>query len=312
MTNRLEDLFPTVEHDRTSQDEVQVPHGLQPAQPPASLRSAMSAVATGYAAAHGHPLEHDGFLSAHKARRRWALGGRAGLILIILVGLFGAVLAVKAMTGSRSVPLAADLATEGLKHAGLNSNDPAPQPLPAEQQVQADQPPTHQPPPEPHNESDNSAANSTHAVVVHVAGQVLEPGVVTLAQGTRVSDAVDAAGGLTEQADSAAINLARVIQDGEQIYVPAVGEAPPAGAGLGAGPEPQSQITAPQGGTQLNINLATPAELETLPGIGPALAGRIVAWREANGGFSTTTDLMSVSGIGPAVMGNVQDLIVVD
>ena len=301
MTNRIEDLFPKADLDSAAE------HDPAPLSAQGSLHSAMSAVATGYAAAHGHPLEHDGFVSAHRVRRRWALGMRAGLILIVLIGIVAGVIAVKSTTGSKPVPLAPELPGQDYLDAGdlePSARQPQPQANPEDA-------------PQTLATTDGTAPMqsdaSTH-VVVHVAGQVAAPGVVTLVQGTRVSDAVTAAGGLTDQANPGAINLARVIQDGEQIYVPALGEEPP--AQTGGGPATPQSLTGdgaePQGDPVVNINTATQTQLETLPGIGPALAGRIIAWREAHGGFAAPSDLMSVTGIGPAVMGNVQDLITVD
>ena len=119
------------------------------------------------------------------------------------------------------------------------------------------------------------------AVVVHVAGAVAEPGVVRLELGARVTDAIEAAGGMLPEAIASAVNLARVVQDGEQIYVPVVGE---------------------ESSTGININRSSSAELERLPGIGPALAECIVAYREAHGPFGSLSDLAAVSGIGKALV----------
>jgi competence protein ComEA len=119
------------------------------------------------------------------------------------------------------------------------------------------------------------------SVTVHVVGAVARPGVYALPAGARCADAVAAAGGLLGPADQSAVNLARVVADGEQIVVPVVGEAP-AGGALGAG----------------GLNTATVADLDTLPGVGPATAAKIVADREENGPFRTPEDLMRVPGIG--------------
>lgn len=128
------------------------------------------------------------------------------------------------------------------------------------------------------------AEESGGGVIVHVTGAVESPGVVSLDAGARVADAVEAAGGLAEGADESAINLARQVHDGEQVYVPLVG-----GEGTG----------------KVNINRASSSELETLPGIGPALADRIVSDRDRNGPFSTLDDLTRVSGIGESVVDNI-------
>lgn len=124
-------------------------------------------------------------------------------------------------------------------------------------------------------------------VVVHVAGQVKDPGVFTLDQGSRVQDALMAAGGGTEEAEVHALNLAAELVDGQRIYVPRVGEVEET-VGLAGGSDNQ----------RINLNTASLDELETLPGIGPALAQRIVDYREANGLFRNIEEIKDVSGIG--------------
>ncbi|MEQ1735297.1 MAG: ComEA family DNA-binding protein, partial [Rhodoglobus sp.] len=122
-------------------------------------------------------------------------------------------------------------------------------------------------------------------IFVHILGAVERPGLYSLREGDRAIDAVAAAGGFTDAADRAQLNLARFVVDGEQIYVPSVGEIPTAPPGLNA-----------QG--KVNINTADAATLETLPRVGPAMAARIIDWRNANGRFASIDDLMSVTGIG--------------
>ena len=132
---------------------------------------------------------------------------------------------------------------------------------------------------------------------VHVLGAVLHPGVVTLPEGSRVEDAIAAAGGLTVDADPALLNLAAVVADGSQIVIGTVGS--PAGEvneGGGSGPSGGGS------GVKVNINTASEVELETLPGIGPVTAGKIIAWRTDHGRFSTIDELQEVSGIGPKTM----------
>ena len=137
-------------------------------------------------------------------------------------------------------------------------------------------------------------------VVVHVAGAVLRPGVQRLPPGSRVIDAVDAAGGLRPDADAGRVNLAAELVDGTQVYVPAVGEAAPAGAG-GA--------TSMPGDGLVDINLADAAALETLPGIGPATAAAIIEHRERNGPFASVDGLLEVRGIGEAKLAQLRDLV---
>ena len=134
-------------------------------------------------------------------------------------------------------------------------------------------------------------AVSSGEVIVHVAGAVRSPGVYALDGGSRVGDGVDVAGGATRRAVLDGLNLARVLVDGEQVLVPdrrAQSATGPAAAGGSAG----------AGGATVSLNQATAAELETLPGIGPVLAERIVQHRDTVGGFKEVGDLRDVSGIG--------------
>lgn len=144
-------------------------------------------------------------------------------------------------------------------------------------------------------------------IVVHVVGAVVSPGVVVLADGARVADAIAAAGGVASDADTEQLNLARVLGDGEQVRVPHAGEQPaapdpgpsPPGASSGGAAAGASGGSTPGGGV-VNINTAGASELETLPGIGPALAARIVEYRDGHGPFASVDDLTDVPGIGPA------------
>jgi competence protein ComEA len=131
-------------------------------------------------------------------------------------------------------------------------------------------------------------------LVVHVTGKVGRPGIVELPAGSRVVDAIEATGGMAGDVDLTTLNLARLVVDGEQLFV---GVEPPAGAMPGG--LPGGLPGAPVGG-MVSINTATPEQLATLPGIGPALAGRIVQWREQHGRFTAVEELLEVSGIGPA------------
>lgn len=136
------------------------------------------------------------------------------------------------------------------------------------------------------------------SVYVHVAGAVRAPGLYVLAAGARVVDAVGAAGGLADDADAAGLNLARPLSDGEQLRVPRAGESPapvsPAGGAAG-------------GDGVVDLNAADLAALDTLPRIGPALAQRIIEWREANGPFTSVDDLLSVPGIGEKMVESLRD-----
>jgi competence protein ComEA len=137
-----------------------------------------------------------------------------------------------------------------------------------------------------------SAPPSDGPVVVSVVGQVAAPGLVTLPAGSRVADALLAVGGLLPEADPASVNAAALLTDGEQIAVGVPGAAAPAAAPGAA---------APAAGRLLDLNTATPTDLDALPGIGPVLAQRIVDHRTAHGPFTSVDQLDDVSGIGPAI-----------
>lgn len=143
----------------------------------------------------------------------------------------------------------------------------------------------------------SESAEPLGTLYVHVTGAVNRPGLVTVSTGARVVDAIAAAGGLTAEADQAAINLARAVNDGEQLIVPRVGEATIA-----------SGTTA---GGLVNLNTADQAALEALPHIGPALAARIIAWRTEHGSFTSVDDLRQVSGIGDKTFADLEPLVTV-
>ncbi len=143
---------------------------------------------------------------------------------------------------------------------------------------------------------------ATTNVTVHVAGAVSSPGVYSMPPGSRVADAVARAGGFASNAAQDGINQARIIRDQEQIYVPDVTEATVSLSSV-------SPIRQPD---LVNINTASIDELTTLPQIGPALAARIVAYRESNGPFKRADDLLKVSGIGQATLEKFRDFITVE
>jgi competence protein ComEA len=133
--------------------------------------------------------------------------------------------------------------------------------------------------------------NSFDQIVIDVKGDVMVPGLVTLSAGSRVADAIAAAGGLIVGADISTINLAERLSDGQMIYV---GKAQSSGVGVDS---------------RVNLNLATIAQLDTLPGVGPVMAGRIIAWRDRNQRFHSVEQLQEVPGIGAKVFANLKPLI---
>lgn len=138
----------------------------------------------------------------------------------------------------------------------------------------------------------------TPSVRVHVAGSVASPGVVTVPEGSIVEDAIVAAGGLTDAADPANLNLAAAVADGMQILIGSTDD--PMGELSGSG------VAGAAEGALVDLNRATAAQLEELPGIGPVTAAAILAWREENGDFSSVDELQEVSGIGPATLEKVR------
>jgi len=140
--------------------------------------------------------------------------------------------------------------------------------------------------------SQTFATEDPRELVIHVSGEVMSPGIISLAEGSRVIDAVERAGGHTTLAALDAVNLARLVIDGEHLVIPAEGEEVVlSGAGSGL----------------VSLSLASETELQELPGVGPAIASRIVSWREANGPFRHVDDILAVSGIGPATLEKFRD-----
>jgi competence protein ComEA len=138
---------------------------------------------------------------------------------------------------------------------------------------------------------------SQRVITVHVAGAVRTPGVVQVPAGSRVGDAIAAAGGALPDADLERVNLAAPMADGQQLLVPVVQPGEGAGAGAADG--------------RVHINTATAEELEALPGVGPVLAARIVSYRDANGPFAVIEDLLDVPGIGEGKLAALREVVLV-
>ena len=166
------------------------------------------------------------------------------------------------------------------------------------------------------NQEDN--LKEEEKVVVHVIGEVNNPGVVTLKEGARIIDAINKAGGKTEEADLSKINLAYVIEDGTQIYIPRINEnlneielmTQDAGSStIISNSETDNEENSKE--VKVNINTANKEKLETLPGIGETTAQKIIDYREANGKFNSIEDIKNVSGIGDAKFNSLKDKITV-
>ena len=258
---------------------------------------------------------------------RWGLSPR----VLLLVAVLALVAVVWGVTQFSAAPRAEQLASPSASAESV-------------QAVGAQQSPgaqgTAQPSANP-SESAQGGASGEATVRVHVAGAVNNPGVYTLPAQGRAVDAIAAASGAAADADLDRVNLAGALSDGVQIYVPHRGEtAAPvqiqpnggtANAGQGtaangasqngsaqnnaAQPQPARTLTssgnAQKGSTPVNINTATAEELQSLPRIGPAMAQRIIAWREAHGGFRSVDELDAVPGIGPSMLENLRPLVTV-
>lgn len=146
-------------------------------------------------------------------------------------------------------------------------------------------------------------------IVVHITGQVVNQGIVKLEEGSRVIDAIEAAGGATPDANLAKINLAYLLEDGMKLYVPSVKDKEEeeyvSNSNTNGKNGDSKQVL------KVNINMATSEELQKLPGIGEAMASRIITYRKENGKFSKLEDLKNVSGIGEAKFNNIKNYIYV-
>jgi competence protein ComEA len=231
-------------------------------------------------------------------RGRWSLPLTAGLAVLVLAAVVAALLALRAVTTApAAAPPAAPLAASAPPGAAAPT---------AASGVAAS--PVVAPPPAAAVPGAALPASTAPEVVVDVEGRVPTPGLVRLPAGSRVDDAVRAAGGPGDSADLTRLNLARPLVDGEQVLVPAPGDpapppAPAAGTAAGAPP--------PAAAGPVPLATATLADLDALPGVGPVLAQRILDWRTQHGGFSSVDELGEVSGIGDVLMERLRPLVVV-
>lgn len=147
-------------------------------------------------------------------------------------------------------------------------------------------------------------------IIVHIDGEVLNPGIVHLPTGARITDAIEAAGGTTELTNISIINLAYELQDGQKIYIPSIYDSKEITyIQNDAGNNVLDESSSGSQSLLININTATQAELETLPGIGSATATKVIDYRTKNGKFKKIEDIMNVSGIGEAKFNNIKDYI---
>ena len=262
---------------------------------------------------------------------RWGLSPR----VLLLVAVLALVAVVWGVTQFSAAPRAEQVASPSASAESVQAVG-AQQSPGAQPGAQS----TAQPGAHPSESAQGGGASGETTVRVHVAGAVNNPGVYTLPAQGRAVDAIAAASGAAADADLDRVNLAGALSDGVQIYVPHRGEtAAPAqiqpnggtaNAGQGNAANGAAQNGASQGGTQpqpartltpagsaqkgstpVNINTATAEELQTLPRIGPAMAQRIIAWREAHGGFRSVDELDAVPGIGPSMLENLRPLVTV-
>ncbi len=263
---------------------------------------ALAAATSAYAATYGHPLEHP----TTSGPVRWGTSARTALLVAGALSLVGAGVVVHTLLGGPATVVLAEpvvpapptsrdgaVPAPGADAGGEQSTGSSAGGGSVEGGPAAGVPPAEAP-----------AGEGAAVVLVHVVGRVHAPGVVELPAGARVVDAVAAAGGATSEADLSGLNLARAVVDGEQVVVPRPGEvvvpdaaSAPAAAGSGAA------------GGRVDLNRATVADLEALPGIGPVLAARIVEHREQHGAFASVEDLQRVRGVGPSLLGDLRELV---
>jgi competence protein ComEA len=157
------------------------------------------------------------------------------------------------------------------------------------------------------------AAPTEAPIAVHVIGAVARPGLYEFPSGARLQDAIDVAGGMLSEANGDSLNLAALLQDGQQVNIPyQAGSQPVIPSGLDL---PSSNTPTPQADPNVdlvNINTATKEELDTLPGIGPTTAQKIIDYRTENGPFTTLESIMNVSGIGPSTFEDIKNLITIE
>jgi len=157
----------------------------------------------------------------------------------------------------------------------------------------------------------NTVENNTivEEIIIHIDGEVLNPGLVYLPVGSRIADAISAAGGTTELANIEKVNLAYELKDGQKIYIPSIYDIEEISYIQNDAGDNIIVNDTSSNSSLINLNTATQAELETLPGIGSATASKIIDYRSKNGGFKQIEDIMNVNGIGEAKFNNIKEYI---
>src|SRR5690625_2051118 len=244
----------------------------------------------------------DRALTRNKTRPGLSLRLVIGVLIVVAVILLGIWAPWETAPITIAVPAQEPAEPADLAEPGAPArSDPGPQASPLQSP----------PPPAP--------VASSATITINVVGHVAKPGVHTLPAGARVVDAIEAAGGATPPADLTRLNLARVLSDEEYLAVLATSEDPPellephAPAASGATPPDSGpgEGEGQGGGGVLNLNTATEEQLQSLPGVGPVMAGRIVAWREEHAGFRSVDELHEISGVGPKVFAQLEPLVTV-
>ena len=237
--------------------------------------------------------------SPPQSRVRWRTGRRAAALLCLVAAVCLGWFWWQAANGTSQVsPLGSVTAAESGEVPA-----PAPQTAPATARG-------------PATEKSPGASGGERGgnIIVHVAGAVVRAGIVELPQGSRLHEAIAAAGGSAPGADPDQLNLAAVLEDGQKVLVPRQGETVPAGPAPAAGTGPLGSPTGGGGGSvpaagKINLNTAGADELATLPRVGPVLAQRIVEWRTQHGRFQRVEELDAVDGIGPQLLAAVLPLV---
>lgn len=166
-------------------------------------------------------------------------------------------------------------------------------------------------------ENINAEIEEKSQIIVHIAGEILNPGVISLDEGARIIDAINKAGGITNEADLSKVNLAYILEDAQKIYIPNVNEKEiienMSSEIVKSGSTQENSNTGEKlkNGEKININTATQKELKKLTGIGESIALRIINYRKENGKFNTIEDIKNVSGIGESKFNKIKNDIIV-